>query len=118
MTKILPLILLILLIKPSSPEVFSALVDLEALVHTESLLIDFLDKQTGTQGPHSREFERYARTFRLQHEKASKDIESYVANPINAYLLVKRLTADWWDIRKLLNDTSGQGNPLISAHPR
>lgn len=32
-------------------------------------------------------------SFKLEHETAQKN-EVYVSNPLNAYLLIKRLTAD------------------------
>ncbi|CAG2121015.1 unnamed protein product, partial [Medioppia subpectinata] len=37
------------------------------------------------------------------HVIASKDTASYLANPINAYLLVKRLTTDWREVETLVH---------------
>lgn len=33
--------------------------------------------------------------FQEKHAEAMKDPSAYLANPINAYLLTKRLTTDW-----------------------
>lgn len=33
-------------------------------------------------------------TFRVEHEEAEKNMELYVSNPLNAFLLIKRLTLD------------------------
>lgn len=33
--------------------------------------------------------------FQQKHMEAMKDPSAYLANPINAYLLTKRLTTDW-----------------------
>lgn len=31
----------------------------------------------------------------MEHAEAAKDVPEYLANPINAFLVVKRLTLDW-----------------------
>lgn len=31
----------------------------------------------------------------MEHAEAAKDVAEYLANPINAFLVVKRLTLDW-----------------------
>lgn len=33
-------------------------------------------------------------TFRVEHEEADINMELYVSNPLNAFLLIKRLTMD------------------------
>ena len=33
-------------------------------------------------------------SFRVEHEEAEKNVEHYVSNPLNAFLLIKRLTID------------------------
>lgn len=48
-------------------------------------------------------------TYQQQNEIASKDVKQYVANPINAYLLVKRLSSDWKQIETLSNTNVGIG---------
>lgn len=52
---------------------------------------------------------RYAALYQNQHDIASKDVQMYVANPINAYLLVKRLTTDWRQVEDLVAVDVGQG---------
>lgn len=47
--------------------------------------------------------------YKKQHELASDDLETYVSNPINAYLLVKRLTADWKQVESLIGMRIGEG---------
>lgn len=48
--------------------------------------------------------EDYAR----EHEEASRNIQQYLSNPINAYLLVKRLTTDWKRIEELITEDVGK----------
>lgn len=51
-----------------------------------------------------RNVEDYAR----EHEEASKNIQQYLSNPINAYLLVKRLTTDWKKVEELITEDVGK----------
>ncbi|KAK0087136.1 hypothetical protein PV325_001697 [Microctonus aethiopoides] len=48
--------------------------------------------------------EDYAR----EHEEASQNIQQYLSNPINAYLLVKRLTTDWKRVEELITEDVGK----------
>ena len=47
-----------------------------------------------------RNLEDYSR----EHEEASRNIQEHLSNPINAYLLVKRLTSDWKRVEKLITN--------------
>lgn len=44
------------------------------------------------------------------HDLASRSPEDFLGNPINAYLLVKRLTVDWADLQTVMSDDgTGKG---------
>lgn len=44
------------------------------------------------------------------HDLAAHSPDDFLANPINAYLLVKRLTVDWADLQDVMTDNSmGKG---------
>lgn len=47
--------------------------------------------------------------YTSEHEKAHKDPTDYLSNPINAYLLVKRLTADWKATEDLIKNDLYEG---------
>jgi prolyl 4-hydroxylase len=40
--------------------------------------------------------------YKQEHAKALHNIVEYLSNPVNAFLLIKRLTRDWNDIEELL----------------
>jgi hypothetical protein len=42
---------------------------------------------------------RYAH-YNEVHEKASANIGNYLKNPINAFQMIKRLTADWAEVER------------------
>lgn len=49
--------------------------------------------------------------YQREHADASSDITAYVSNPINAYLLTKRLTTDWRQVENLMEHDVGTGKP-------
>ena len=52
---------------------------------------------------------RHAAEYAREHEEASQDVQGYLSNPINAYLLVKRLTTDWKEVETQMVDDAGKG---------
>ena len=52
---------------------------------------------------------RHASEYAREHEEASQDVQGYLSNPINAYLLVKRLTTDWKEVETQMVDDVGKG---------
>lgn len=48
--------------------------------------------------------------YQREHDEAAADISVYVSNPINAYLLTKRLTTDWRQVENLMAHDVGIGN--------
>lgn len=54
---------------------------------------------------------RYSRVrqYQKEHREASTDISDYLSNPINAYLLTKRLTSDWRVIEDYMSYDVGGG---------
>ncbi|CAH1154904.1 unnamed protein product [Phaedon cochleariae] len=83
-------------------EVFTALADLEDLLSTESVLIETLENYIRAEEQKLDLLKRFADIYQKQHNLASEDVQLYVSNPINAYLLVKRLTADWKQVESLM----------------
>lgn len=47
--------------------------------------------------------------YQREHTEAASDISGYLANPINAYLLTKRLTTDWKQVENLMTNDFGYG---------
>ena len=57
-------------------------------------------------------FNRFKEEYGKLHEVASADTQSFLENPINAFLLVKRLSADWKAAESLMLQTVGKGKTL------
>lgn len=47
--------------------------------------------------------------YQKEHNEAAADISAYLTNPINAYLLTKRLTSDWKVIEDVMSYDVGSG---------
>ncbi|XP_018332040.1 prolyl 4-hydroxylase subunit alpha-1 [Agrilus planipennis] len=84
-------------------ELYTALVDLKEVLYTEGVLIKTLETYIHAETTKLKLLQRYVDLYKSQHQLASEDVDTYVANPINAYLLIKRLTADWRQVESLLH---------------
>jgi len=79
----------------SSGELYTALADMEELLDTESILLKSLDNYINLEEQKLETLRKKSLEFKKEHEIASRDVSEYLMNPLNAYLLVKRLTTDW-----------------------
>lgn len=52
---------------------------------------------------------RRAIDYQKEHREAESDVSGYLSNPINAYLLTKRLTSDWKSIEGVMTYDVGSG---------
>ena len=116
---LLKVILLILLssnhIHYVTGELFTALVHLEKLLKTEKHLIGALNSYLSSEEQRLNQLKHVINHYEsaainFQHDnneqRNNEDVETYLSNPINAYLLVKRLTTDWQTVESIINDKS------------
>ena len=50
------------------------------------------------------EYYSYINEYEKIRTEAASDVERYVGNPLNSYLLIKRLTSDWKEVRELVSE--------------
>ena len=74
---------------------FSATTELEKLLGTEQLIIDSLDSYLSDEENRLKQLKHIRDDYAELYNITSENIEQYIANPVNAYILVKRLTKDW-----------------------
>ena len=89
-------------------ELFTALVHLEKLLNTEKLIVGSLEEYLSSEEQRLSQLRQLSKHYADLHSIASKDVNSYLSNPINAYLLVKRLTTDWKLVEYLINSEKKQ----------
>lgn len=75
---------------------------MEELLETESVLINNLDEYIKSQEDKLDYLRRKMDEYQREHQSAAKDVSTYLLNPINAYLLTKRLTTDWRDVEEVM----------------
>ncbi|KAK2582088.1 hypothetical protein KPH14_002791 [Odynerus spinipes] len=101
-------ILVTTLFVSSTAELYTALADMEELLETESVLIDTLNGFIKAQEQRLATLRKNVEDYMREHEEASRNIQQYLSNPINAYLLVKRLTTDWKRVEELITEDVGK----------
>ncbi len=85
-----------------SGELFTAVVDLERLLNTEKTIASLLDNYLQAESDRLSKLRYFKDNYERIHKVAAKDSQLYLANPVNAYLLVKRLTTDWKQVENLV----------------
>lgn len=56
---------------------------------------------------------RYALSIAEEVKKANEDTKEYLSNPIDDYILIKRLTVDWNVTKNLIVGDFDQGNSVL-----
>lgn len=90
-------------------ELYTALAEMEELLDTETVLIAFLEAHISAHEQRLQFLRDRVQTYQREHSEASADISVYLSNPINAYLLTKRLTSDWRSIEDVMSFDVGGG---------
>jgi prolyl 4-hydroxylase len=88
-------------------QLFTALADMEEVFETESVLIANLEGYIQAQEEKIDILKQKMKEYQREHAEAEKDVSAYLLNPINAYLLTKRLTSDWKDVDRLMTTDVG-----------
>jgi len=100
-------ILLILQSHFSNGEVFTALIDMEKLVTTEFEIVRHLENYIQAEEEKLNRMRAFLKEYESMYNEAITDVTKYLANPINAYLIVKRLTADWREVENVMSENLG-----------
>jgi len=78
-----------------SDGIFTSNVDLQRLLKTEAEIVRELHSYIKEEEIRIDKLKKYVREYDRHHSAALVDVEAYVSNPLNSYLLIKRLTTDW-----------------------
>ncbi|XP_063613965.1 prolyl 4-hydroxylase subunit alpha-1-like [Penaeus indicus] len=91
---------------PSMGEVFTSMTDMSRLLVTEGEMIRAVENYIVAQEEKLMKLKRDVLEMERVHDEAARSPEAFLGNPINAYLLVKRLTVDWLDLQNIMTDDS------------
>ncbi|XP_052860862.1 prolyl 4-hydroxylase subunit alpha-1-like [Anopheles cruzii] len=81
---------------------------MEELLETEAVLIANLDNYVQAQEEKLLQLRRKVQEYRREHAEAARDVSAYLSNPVNAFLLTKRLTTDWRYVENLMTYEVGK----------
>lgn len=104
--KMLWILVFTLFAVPSMGEVFTSMTDMSRLLVTEGEMIRAVENYIVAQEEKLMKLKRDVVEMERIHDEASRSPEAFLGNPINAYLLVKRLTVDWLDLQNIMTDDS------------
>ncbi|CAG0885330.1 unnamed protein product [Cyprideis torosa] len=90
-------------------ELFTALSDLETLLSVERTLISTVDEYLLAEEQRISEVRNALEAYRKVHMAAdSLQPENFVLNPVNAFVLLKRLTRDWKNLETAMQNDHGK----------
>lgn len=89
------MMMMMMIIQQSHQEYFTALVHLEKLLKTEQHIVESLNNYLDNEEKRLASLRQLAHHYNHLNMVANQDVQTYLSNPVNAYLLVKRLTTDW-----------------------
>lgn len=95
-----------------SCQIYTASSAIAKLLTTQSVLIHTLQEYIATTENKLKTLKAHLENFKKEQEKANKDVEEYLGNPLNDFLLIKRLTLDWKDVENLVMDNTSSGKEL------
>ncbi|XP_055381326.1 uncharacterized protein LOC129611927 [Condylostylus longicornis] len=74
------------------------------LLKMESDIISGLEKYINDYENQLERLKSNLADLQKEHEEANEDVTRYLSNPINAYLLTKRLTTDWKHVESIISE--------------
>jgi prolyl 4-hydroxylase len=86
---------------------FTSTTDLQGLLDTESELVNKLNQYLEEETVRIEKLKKLVKHYQTMRDEAEAAGESFVGNPLNSFLLIKKLTSDWKEVRSLIQASSG-----------
>merc|ERR1712038_169999 len=87
---------------------FTSNIDLQKLLSTEEAIMFELEEYVRNEEKRIVKLKGYLNEYQKIRTEAASDVERYVGNPLNSYLLIKRLTSDWKEVKELVSVKTGE----------
>jgi len=87
---------------------FTSTTDLQHLLNTESELVNKLNEYVAEETERIDKLKRLVADYQTMRDEAEKAGESFVGNPLNSFLLIKKLTSDWKQVQGLIQSAGGE----------
>ncbi|KAF2882686.1 hypothetical protein ILUMI_23488 [Ignelater luminosus] len=95
-------ILLLMINRNVRCEVYTSVAVLEDVINTETKIISSIEEYIRLESEKLDHLNRYMKRYQEQNNLALRNIEDYLENPLNIYLLIKRLTVELQAVEDLI----------------
>ena len=85
---------------------FTSSTDLQALIVTESELVVKLNQYVMEETQRIEQIKKVIQQYEELRDSALGAEEKFVGNPLNSFLLIKKLTTDWKSLQSLIENTA------------
>jgi len=107
-SRLLGALLSIALVSIASCEVFTALIELERVLHTEQSLASDIRTYIEKEEERLSLLRQVADDYEAHSSEHIPHAGQYLGNPVNAFLLVKRFTSDWEKVTNLMRNNTAE----------
>jgi len=92
----------------ANAELYTAMADMDSLLYTEKHVVTVIDEYIEMEMKRLERLKEFAKDYQKKNQEALKYGMDYVANPVNAYLLIKRLTSDWSYVETMMRNNNAE----------
>ncbi|CAI5447148.1 unnamed protein product [Caenorhabditis angaria] len=98
-----------LLLSLVAADLFTAIADLEHMLGAEKGVANVIDDYIVAEQKRLNDLRKYAEEYTSRNLHAENVGPEFVTNPINAYLLIKRLTTEWKKVENIMLNNRAEG---------
>ncbi|GMT24855.1 hypothetical protein PFISCL1PPCAC_16152, partial [Pristionchus fissidentatus] len=95
-------LLLSLLLPLVGADLFTAIADMTKMLGSEADVASEIDRYIASEQSRLERLKKFAAEYSTRNAEAADVGPEFVTNPINAYLLIKRLTSEWGEVEKIM----------------
>lgn len=87
---------------------FTSSTDLNMLLDTEAELVDKLNTYVAEEEIRIEKLKKLVKNYQTMRDNAEEAGDKFVGNPLNSFLLIKKLTSDWKQVQGLIQNSVGK----------
>ncbi|CAI4231813.1 unnamed protein product [Auanema sp. JU1783] len=100
----LPWMAFVGLLALASADLFTAIADMERMLGHEKDVTSVIDQYISSEQERLKELKKFAEEYVNRNNHAANVGPEFVTNPINAFLLIKRLTSEWKKVEEIMKN--------------
>uniref|UniRef100_A0A0K0DQV6 P4Ha_N domain-containing protein n=1 Tax=Angiostrongylus cantonensis TaxID=6313 RepID=A0A0K0DQV6_ANGCA len=100
--------LLFLLLGSCTADLFTAIADMQKMLGAEKEVTNIIENYIEAEQRRLDDLKRFADEYVIRNKYATDIGPDFVTNPINAYLLIKRLTSEWKKVEDIMRTNKAE----------